>query len=47
VADLTGTSRKKYSLNIYIIRVRCTGRVGLNLIMESFVKGADGIVIIS
>lgn len=47
MADLTGTSRKKYSLNIYIIRVRCTGIVGLNLIMESLVEGADGIAIIS
>ena len=46
VADLTGTSRKSYPTNIYLLRVKCTGRVGLDLILESFVNGADGIAII-
>jgi coenzyme F420-reducing hydrogenase delta subunit len=46
-ADLTGTTRKSYSTNFYLIRVRCTGRVGIHLIMESFLNGADGVAIIS
>ena len=46
-ADLTGTTRKSYSSNFHLIRVKCTGRVGLHLIMESFLNGADGVAIIS
>ncbi|TFG07222.1 MAG: hydrogenase iron-sulfur subunit [Promethearchaeota archaeon] len=30
-----------------MIRVRCTGRVGIHLIMECFLNGADGVAIIS
>ena len=47
VADLTGTTRKSYSTDFYLIRVKCTGRVGLHLIMEAFLNGADGVAIIS
>ena len=46
-ADLTGTTRKSYSTNFHLIRVRCTGRVGIHLIMEAFLNGADGVAIIS
>ncbi|GAG97180.1 unnamed protein product, partial [marine sediment metagenome] len=35
-ADLTGTTRRSYSTDFHLIRVRCTGRVGIHLIMESF-----------
>jgi F420-non-reducing hydrogenase iron-sulfur subunit len=47
VADLTGTTRKSYSTEFHLIRVKCTGRIGLHLIMESFLNGADGVAIIS
>lgn len=47
VADLTGVTRKSYSTDIHLIRVRCTGRVGIHLIMEAFLNGADGVAIIS
>ena len=47
VADLTGTTRKSYSTDFYLIRVRCTGRIGIHLIMEAFLNGADGVAIIS
>ena len=46
-ADLTGTTRKSYSPNFHLIRVKCTGRIGIHLIMESFLNGADGVAIIS
>jgi len=46
-ADLTGTMRKTYSTNFHLIRVKCTGRIGIHLIMESFLNGADGVAIIS
>ena len=47
VADLTGTTRKSYSTDFHLIRVRCTGRVGIHLVMEAFLNGADGVAIIS
>lgn len=46
-ADLTGTTRKSYSTYFHLIRVRCTGRIGIHLIMEAFLNGADGVAIIS
>jgi len=46
-ADLTGTTRKSYTTNFHLIRVKCTGRIGIHLIMESFLNGADGVAIIS
>lgn len=46
-ADLTGTTRKSYSTDFHLIRVRCTGRIGIHLIMEAFLNGADGVAIIS
>lgn len=47
VADLTGVTRKTYSTDFHLIRVRCTGRIGIHLIMEAFLNGADGVAIIS
>ncbi|MHA1217804.1 MAG: hydrogenase iron-sulfur subunit [Candidatus Heimdallarchaeaceae archaeon] len=44
-ADLAGTSRIKYPTNIKIIRVMCTGRVDPAFVLESFRKGADGVLI--
>lgn len=46
-ADLTGTTRKSYSTNFHLVRVRCTGRIGTHIIMQSFLNGADGVAIIS
>jgi len=46
-ADLTGVTRRSYSTNFHLIRVRCTGRIGIHLIMEAFLNGADGVAIIS
>ena len=46
-ADLTWVTRKSYSTDFHLIRVRCTGRIGIHLIMEAFLNGADGVAIIS
>ena len=46
-ADLTGVTRKSYSTDFHLIRVRCTGRIGIHLIMEALLNGADGVAIIS
>ncbi|MCG3138857.1 MAG: hypothetical protein HJJLKODD_02726 [Phycisphaerae bacterium] len=44
-ADLTGTSRIKYSSNVRIIRLPCTGRIDFMLILQAFGQGADGIIV--
>jgi len=44
-ADLAGTSRMKYSANIRIIRVMCSGRVDPTFVLKSFREGADGVLI--
>ena len=44
-ADLAGVSRLKYAPNIRVIRLMCSGRVDPQFILESFVRGADGVLI--
>jgi len=44
-ADLTGTSRIKYSPNAKIIRFPCTGRIDFMLLLKAFSNGADGIIV--
>lgn len=46
-ADLTGTSRKLYSTDVHIVKVKCTGRIGIHVIMDAFLNGVDGVAIIS
>jgi len=44
-ADLAGVSRFHYPPNIKIIRVMCSGRVDPELILDTFLYGADGVFI--
>jgi len=44
-ADLTGTSRIKYSPDVKIIRFPCTGRIDFMLMLKAFSNGADGIIV--
>ncbi len=44
-ADLTGTSRIKYSPNVKIIRFPCTGRIDFMLLIKAFANGADGVIV--
>lgn len=43
--DLAGTSRMKYSPNVRIIKVMCSGRVDPQFILEAFRRGADGVLV--
>jgi len=43
-ADLAGTARIKYSPNVRIIRVMCSGRVDPTFVMKAFSLGADGVM---
>jgi len=45
-ADLAGISRKKYSPNVRVVRVMCSGRVEPAFILKAFEKGADGVLIL-
>ena len=44
-ADLAGTSRMKYTVNIRVIRVMCSGRVDPTFVLKAFREGADGVLI--
>ncbi|ACB86216.1 hydrogenase iron-sulfur subunit [Natranaerobius thermophilus] len=44
-ADLAGTGRLKYPENIRIIRVPCSSRVEVPLVMRAFQNGADGVMV--
>lgn len=44
-ADLTGTSRIKYSSNVKIVRFPCTGRIDFMFLLKAFAEGADGIIV--
>ena len=44
-ADLAGTSRKRYSPNVRVVRVMCSGRVDPTFVLKAFDAGADGVLI--
>ncbi len=44
-ADLAGTARIKYSPNLKIVRVMCSGRVDPQFILKAFANGADGVLV--
>lgn len=44
-ADLAGTSRMQYAANVRMIRLPCTGRIDVLLILKAFELGADGVIV--
>ncbi len=44
-ADLAGTSRMKYKTNVRVVRIMCSGRVDPSFVLQSFIRGADGVLI--
>lgn len=44
-ADLAGTARMHYPPNVTSIRVMCSGRVDPAFILDSFRRGADGVLV--
>jgi F420-non-reducing hydrogenase iron-sulfur subunit len=44
-ADLAGVSRFQYPTNIRVIRMMCSGRLDPIVILETFLHGADGILV--
>jgi F420-non-reducing hydrogenase iron-sulfur subunit len=44
-ADLACTMRLSYPTNIRIVRLPCTGRADVGMILQAFVDGADGVMV--
>ncbi len=44
-ADLAGSSRLQYPPNIRTVRIPCTGRLNPLLLIKTFEKGADGVLV--
>jgi F420-non-reducing hydrogenase iron-sulfur subunit len=44
-ADLAGTARTKYSPNIRLVRLMCSGRLDPTFVLKAFAQGADGVLI--
>ena len=44
-ADLAGTMRQQYPSNIHIVRLPCTGKVDVNMLLQAFVDEADGVMV--
>ena len=44
-ADLAGTMRQQYPANIRIVRLPCSGKVDVNMILHAFEEGADGVIV--
>ncbi len=45
-ADLAGTSRLAYPTNLRVVRVMCSGRVDPGIMLEPFLHGADGVMVL-
>ena len=45
-ADLAGVSRMQYRPNIRVIRVMCSGRVDPQFVIEGFLQGMDGVMVL-
>lgn len=44
-ADMAGTARMRYSPNLRVIRVMCSGRVDERMVLKAFSAGADGVLV--
>jgi F420-non-reducing hydrogenase iron-sulfur subunit len=44
-ADLAGVSRMEYPPNVVPMRVNCSGRVDVEMVLAAIEKGADGVLI--
>lgn len=44
-ADLAGVSRFQYPSHLRVVRQMCSGRVDMEFILRSFLKGADGVFV--
>ena len=45
-ADLAGVSRFQYPPNVRVIRVMCSARVDPTIVLEAFIQGLDGVMVL-
>ncbi len=45
-ADMAGTIRAQYPVSLRTVLVHCIGRVGADIVMRAFGRGADGVLIV-
>ena len=45
-ADLAGVSRMQYPPNVKVIRVMCSARVDPTIVVEAFIQGLDGVMVL-
>lgn len=45
-ADTAGMARLKYSTNVKVVRVPCSGRISPELVLRTFREGADGVMVL-
>ena len=44
-ADLAGSKRMQYPVNVRIIHTPCTGKIEMEHILDAFEKGVDGVLV--
>ncbi len=44
-ADLAGSKRMQYPVNVRVIHAPCTGKIEMEHILDAFTKGIDGILV--
>ncbi len=44
-ADMAGTARMKYSPNVRLIRLMCSGRLDPTFVLKAFANGADAVLV--
>jgi F420-non-reducing hydrogenase iron-sulfur subunit len=44
-ADLAGSMRLQYPVNVRVVRTPCTGRLEIQYFLKAFENGADGVII--
>lgn len=45
-ADAAGKAQKAYPPNLLVVKVMCSGRIDPQFVLESFKRGADGVLIL-
>jgi F420-non-reducing hydrogenase iron-sulfur subunit len=45
-ADAAGAAQQPFAPNVHVVRVMCSGRVDPQLVLETLVKGADGVLVL-
>jgi F420-non-reducing hydrogenase iron-sulfur subunit len=44
-ADLAGSMRLQYPVNVRVLRLPCTGKLEVNYILAAFERGIDGVIV--